>query len=194
MYRYGRSCAIFCYCLLTLFLVGCAPGAFASAPQAASSAPSVSLRGVDWANFTYFSSCYGNTQPFRARQGRARNGPISFEVFAPTFGNLGGDARSAAALPYECFAADSGGVRVFVYSGNAALPRLLGELPLPQAGGPAPLFNSLTVRISDEQIELSGASYSPSAPHCCPDLMLSLWYRWTGSYFVELRSRKVPLG
>jgi hypothetical protein len=162
-------------------------------PQRASPTPAAPLTSVDWANFTYFSSCYGNTQPFKAKHGRASNDHITFEVFAPIFGDLTGDGQAEAALPYRCSAVDSGGVRVFVYTGTATHPRLLGELPLPQTGGREPVFNSLAVQIRNEQIELSGMSYSPSAPRCCPDRLLSLWYRWTGSQFVTVRARETPL-
>jgi hypothetical protein len=70
---------------------------------------------------------------------------------------------------------------------------LLGQLPVAQTGGSEPVFNSLTVQISNQEIELTGASYSPNAPRCCPDRTLSLWYRWNGSQFVTVRTTEKPL-
>jgi hypothetical protein len=123
----------------------------------------------------------------------AHNDHITFEVFHPVFGDLTGDGQAEAAVPYQCYAADSGGMHVFVYSGDAAHPHLLGQLPLAQTGGSEPVFNTLTVQISNQQIELTGASYSPNAPRCCPDRTLSLWYRWNGSQFVTVRTTEKPL-
>jgi hypothetical protein len=182
-----------CSCVLALSLLGCSPDALFGTFHPAYQPPAPPLSGVDWANFTYFSSCYGNTEPFKARKGRARNGHITFEVFPPIFGDLTGDGQQEAALPYRCFAADSGGLQVFVYTGTAAHPRLLGQLPLAGSNGGVVLFNSLTVRIRDGQIQLTGASYSAGAPRCCPDRLLSIWYRWNGSHLVKVRCTNRPL-
>jgi hypothetical protein len=187
------SGSFLCCCLLALSLLGCSPDILAGPLHLASSMPSSPLTGVDWANFTYFSTCYGNTRPFKAREGWARNDHITFKVFAPIYGDLTGDGQAEAALPYQCFAADSGGVQVFVYTGTAAHPRLLGQLPLPRPLGDEVVFNSLTVRIHNEQIQLTGASYSQGAPRCCPDRLLSIWYRWTGSHLVKVRCTNRPL-
>jgi hypothetical protein len=139
------------------------------------------------------SSCYGNTQPFKTHNGVAHNDHITFEVFHPVFGDLTGDGQAEAALPYRCYAADIGGMHVFVYTGDAAQPHLLGQLPLTETSGSEPVFNTLTVQISNQQIELTGTSYSPDAPRCCPDRSLSLWYRWNGSQFVMVHTIEKPL-
>jgi hypothetical protein len=190
-----RSCSFLCWCLLTVSLWGCRSGSAVLPPHPASPTPpaSLTLTGVDWANFTYFSSCYGNTQPFKARDGRGRNDHITFEVFPPVFGDLTGDGQPEAALPYRCSASDKGGIQVFVYSGTAAHPRLLGQLPLSRPSGGVPMFNSLAVQIHNEQIQLTGMSYSAAAPRCCPDRSLSLWYRWNGSQFVTVRTTDMPV-
>jgi hypothetical protein len=193
MHEYRHSFSFLCWCLLTVSLLGCSPRASASLPPFASPTPPAPLTSVDWANFTYFSSCYGNTQPFKTKNGRASNDHITFEVFKPVFGDLTGDGQPEAALPYRCSAADSGGIRVFVYTGNAAHPRLLGELPLPETSGREPMLNSVAVQIRNEQIQLTGTGYSPTAPQCCPDRSFSLWYRWNGSRFVTVSSTETPL-
>jgi hypothetical protein len=187
------SCFFLCCCSLALLLPGCSSDTLASPLHLASPTPSAPLTGVDWANFTYFSTCYGNTRPFLALNGWARNDHITFEVFPAIFGDLTGDGQPEAALPYQCFAADSGGVQAFVYTGSAAHPRLLGQLPLARPNGDEVLFNSLAVRIYNEQIQLTGASYSPGVPRCCPDRLLSIWYRWNGSHLVKVRCTNRPL-
>jgi hypothetical protein len=193
MHASRRSCSFLCWCLLTVSLLGCGPGTSGGPPHLASHTSPAPLTGVDWANFTYFSSCYGNIQPFKAKNGRARNDHVTFEVFPPAFGDLTGDGQPEAALPYRCSAVDKGGIQVFVYSGTAAHPRLLGQLPLSRPSGGVPVFNSLEVQIHNEQIQLTGTSYSAAAPRCCPDRSLSLWYRWNGSQFVTVRSTDTPL-
>src|SRR5579883_104007 len=51
--------------------------------QAGPKATVTPLTAVDWANFTYFSSCYGNTQAFHTRNGQATNGHVHFYVYPP---------------------------------------------------------------------------------------------------------------
>src|SRR5438270_11345293 len=56
--------------------------------QATSNAASTPLTSVDWANFAYFSSCYGNTQTFHTKNGQATNDHIHFTIYPPTYGTL----------------------------------------------------------------------------------------------------------
>src|SRR5690242_21868040 len=109
-----------CYLLPILFvcfLAACGPLSqpSSSSTKEATSPPSstrtavsspatgTTLRAVDWADFTYFSSCYGNTQPFKARNGKAQNNQIRFEVYQPvSFGDLTGDGQLEAAVRYSC--------------------------------------------------------------------------------------------
>lgn len=149
-------------------------------------ASSTSLRAVNWANFTYHSSCYGNTQPFQARNGKAQNKFIQFQIYQPViFGDLTGDGQPEAAVRYSCTGADFGGVHVFVYSGQASHPLLLGELPLSDKNGQAGNWSVETITIANQTIQLSGRGYSSSAPHCCPDLHVEARYRWNGKQLVN---------
>lgn len=192
MRRYKYCLYTLLVCLMLAGIIGCGTSTYSHA-AGVSSTPSptktVPLTRVDWANFTYFSSCYENTKPFKARNGAARNGYISFQVYKPVYGDLTGDGQPEAAIPYSCSAADFGGVRVFVYGGSATHPVLLGDLPLPDKSGKITYWSVDTVSISNKEIHLVGKGDSPSAAHCCPDLHIEIGYRWNGSHFVVADSQ-----
>ncbi|HLI88257.1 MAG TPA: hypothetical protein VKV37_06175 [Ktedonobacteraceae bacterium] len=182
---------------LVILLAGC--GVPVQAIQAPTTTP-LAVKGepltkVDWSNFTYHSSCYGNTQPFKTKDGKARVNGISFQVYKPVFGDLTGDGQPEAAIPYSCAAADFAGVRVFVYSGVAAHPVLLGDLPLAGGIGNGNTWGSVQqTTINNQQITLSGQGYSASTPHCCPDLHITASYRWDGKQFVLVHASETPAG
>jgi hypothetical protein len=152
----------------------------------ASSASSASLEHVNWMNYTYNSSCYGNTQPFHVRHGVAVNNGVHFMVYQPYYGDLTGDAKAEAIIPYQCSAADTSGKHVFVYSGTATHPVRLADLPGAHASNT--LDNVMKVSIERGALYLAGVGYSAGAPRCCPDLAIENSYRWTGSTFVLVRS------
>ncbi len=156
----------------------------------ASPTPSSSLKSVDWPNFTYFTNCYENTQPFHAQHGQATNNYVHFYVYTPKYGDLTGDGQPEAVVPYQCSAADAMGVHVFVYTGTAAHPRLLGDLPLKDSQNA--IANVTTITISNEELHLEGDGYSSSAPHCCPDLYIKTDYKWNGKTFVIIQSHVSP--
>jgi len=156
-----------------------APPSKGSPTSATSNKP---LTSVDWANFTYFSSCYQNTEPFHTKNGRAVNGYVHFYVYTPKFGDLTGDGEVEAVVPYQCTAADATGVRVFVYTGDAAHVRLIGDLPQPDARGA--IDNVTKITVSNQTLHLAGDGYSPGTPRCCPDLFIKTNYQWNGKAFV----------
>ncbi len=171
------------YGVLLIFVVGCGNVSQSNSYNGRSSSSNAPLTAVDWANFTYFSSCYENTHPFHTKNGIAVNDGVHFRVFLPPkYGDLTGDGQPEAVVPYQCSAADSIGVHVFVYTGNASHVRLLGNLPPPNAEG---AFDNVTgITISNQELHLEGYGYSPNAAHCCPDLFIKTSYRWNGKAFV----------
>lgn len=156
------------------------------AEQTNSNTTATPLTSVDWANFTYFSSCYGNTQNFHTKNGQATNDHIHFSVFTPTYGDLTGNKQPDAVVPYQCTAADSSGVQAFVYSGTAEHPVLIGNLPLPDSRGT--IANITNVTISNGVLQLEGQGYSTHAPHCCPDLFIKTSYKWQGKAFMVVQN------
>ena len=117
---------------------------------------------------------------------------VHLQVYTPVYGDLTGDGQPEAAIPYSCTAADFGGVNVFVYTGNASKPVLLGELDVMSPGS----HNGGTVEtvtISKGIIQLVGKGYTPDAPHCCPDLRIQTSYRWNGSHFVMVSNEVTKL-
>ena len=149
---------------------------------------------VDWTNFTYFSTCYGNTQPFKTSNGKAQNKAIHFEVYGPiVFGDLTGDGQPEAAIRYSCTGADFGGVRVFIYSGTASHPILLGDLPLATKNNQGGSWTVERVNMTNQILQLVGRGYSASAPHCCPDLHIEASYRWDGKHFISTQFQTSPL-
>jgi hypothetical protein len=154
--------------------------------QISSSATATPLTAVDWANFAYFSSCYGNTQIFHTKNGQATNDHIHFSVFQPTYGDLTGNKQLDAVVPYQCTAADSMGVHAFVYSGTAQRPMLIGSLPLPDPKGT--IDNITKITIVNGVLQLEGTGYSANAPHCCPDLFIKTSYKWQGKSFVIVQN------
>jgi hypothetical protein len=154
--------------------------------QATSNATSTPLTSVDWANYTYFSSCYGNTQTFHTKNSQATNDHIHFSIYTPTYGNLTGNKQPDAVVPYQCSAADSSGLHAFVYSGTAEHPVLIGNLPLPDSSGT--IENITKITISNGILLLEGTGYSANAPHCCPDLFIKTSYKWQGNAFVIVQN------
>lgn len=168
--------------LLPLCLLGCGPSQPSPVKTQAAPLSQKPLTSVDWANFTYFSSCYQNTEPFHTRNGRAVNGYIHFYVYTPKYGDLTRDGELEAVVPYQCTAADASGVRVFVFTGNAADVRLIGDLPLPESMDA--IENVTKITISGGTLHLEGDGYSPGTPRCCPDLFIKTNYQWNGKAFV----------
>jgi hypothetical protein len=168
----------------------CYPGAASPTPTSAQptqTTPSSDLTKVDWANFTYFSSCFGNQQPFKARDGQATNDFILFQVYLPpTYGDLTGDGQPEAVVSYSCTGANFGGVHVLIYTGSAAHPTLLGDLPLSDPSDKLATVDS--VNISNGDLQLTGRGFSPTAASCCPDLSVNNSYHWDGSRFVLVNS------
>jgi hypothetical protein len=184
--------------LLLVFLVACGPSNQSppSSAKVVTSSPTstTSLTTVDWANFTYSSSCYGNTQPFKAHNSKAQNQFIRFEIYSPiTYGDLTGDGQPEAAIRYSCTGADFGGVHVFVYSGTASHPALLGDLPSVVKNEQGGNWSIEKVSIVNQTLQLTGRGYSASAPHCCPDLHIEASYRWDGKHFVSAQFKTSPL-
>ncbi len=88
------------------------------------------LTTVDWANFTYISSCYSSSpQQYTVHNGTATVGMDEFRRGTAIFGDLTGDGQPEAVILYSCVAADSYGPRTLVYSGTAEHPVLLADLP-----------------------------------------------------------------
>jgi hypothetical protein len=198
----NRNHLSFIFTLLSLLLVSSAIAACTSPSTSASTTASspaqavptsivthaASLTAVDWRNFTYTSSCYSDKpQQFVVKNGEGVVDGIHLQVYKPVYGDLTGDGQPAAAIPYSCSAADFAGVSVFIYSGNASKPVLLGELswmsPGSNNGGTVD-----TVTINQGILQLIGKGYTPEAPHCCPDLHIKTSYRWNGSRFVVVSS------
>jgi len=193
-----RTYSSFISKLFLLLLVGSAIVACASPSPSASTSPSspaqaapsstatkaAPLTAVDWQNFIYTSSCYSDKpQQFVVRNGEGVVDGIHLDVYNPVYGNLTGDGQLAAAIPYSCAAADFAGVSVFVYTGNASKPVLLGDLSLMSPGSNNGGTVD-TVTINHGILQLIGKGYTPDAPHCCPDLHIKTSYRWNGSRFV----------
>ena len=198
----NRNHLSFIFTLLSLLLVGLAIAACTSPSTSASTTassptqatptstvtPAALLTAVDWRNFTYTSSCYSDKpQQFVVRNGEGVVDGIHLQVYKPVYGDLTGDGQPAAAIPYSCSAADFAGVSVFIYSGNASKPVLLGELSLMSPGSNNGGTVD-TVTINHGIIQLIGKGYTPTAPHCCPDLHIKTSYRWNGSRFVVVSS------
>lgn len=186
----------FFFLLVASAIVGCgnvsnAQSTVATTPTTQPSAPP--LTKVDWNNFTYTSSCYSDKpRQFVVKNGEGAIDGTHLQVYKPVYGDLTGNGQLEAAVPYSCFAADSSGVRVFVYSGNAKKPVLLGELVLMSPG--AGMEGSVdSVTINNGIIQLTGKGYSPTAPHCCPDLRIKTSYHWNGSRFVIVSSQVTRL-
>ncbi len=197
-----RTYSSFISKLFLLLLVGSAIVACASASPSASTTPyspaqavptstvikAAPLTAVDWRNFIYTSSCYSDKpQQFVVRNGEGVVDGIHLQVYNPVYGDLTGVGQPAAAIPYSCSAADFGGVSVFVYTGNASKPVLLGDLSLMSPGSNNGGTVD-TVTIDHGIIQLNGKGYTPTAPHCCPDLHIKTSYRWNGSRFVVVSS------
>lgn len=139
------------------------------------------LTAVDWANFTYTSSCYSNSpQQYTVHNGTATANGVSFGVEPPVFGDLTGDGQPEAVILYSCVAADSYGPRALVYSGTAEHPVLLADLPAQNDS----LARIATVKIVNGNLQLSGQGYALGDASCCPSLQVTTTYKWNGTQFI----------
>jgi len=154
---------------------------------------SSSLMSVDWANFTYSSSCYGIRQTYHVHNGTAMVNNIFFQVEKPVFGDLTGDGQPEAVIPYSCTGADFGGESVFVYTGDATNPMLIGDLPTSDQLANNNLGSVEKVTINNSELILSGKAYGLGDAQCCPSLQYTVTYRWNGSAFVVVNLSEVSL-
>jgi hypothetical protein len=158
------------------------------APLSAAAAP---LTSVDWANITYSSSCFSNRSVrYVARNGQAQSNGIHFQVYTPIFGDITGDGRQEALVPYSCTGADFGGVHLYVYTGSAGQPSLLAEIPSRSFSSSLMVsvhtitLPALTVLPQERVLQVEGVGYSARAIHTCPDLDVTLRYQVTGGRLV----------
>ena len=151
---------------------------------AAAAAP---LTSVAWKNFTYTSSCFSSSpQRFVVRNGLAVTNHIRFQVYAPLYGDLTGNGQPEAIVPYSCTGADFGGVHVYVYTGTASQPKLLGEVPSPKAPSVGTISSVTAVTLplvltanaaQQSLLQVSGLGYSANTTHTCPNLLITVRYR-----------------
>lgn len=186
--------------LLAALLGSMGLSAYAARPaQAVAGSPAVqaaSLTTVDWNDFTYTSSCYSSKpRRFVARHGVAQVAGIHFQVYPPLFGDLTGDGRPEALVPYSCTGADFGGVHLFVFTGAASHPRLLAEIPSPTAPYVGSMASVRTVTLpvvtvmpQQRVLQVNGAGYSATAPHTCPDLDITLRYQVSRDHLIAMGS------
>ena len=161
-----------------------------------------SLTTIDWSDGAYTSACFSaHPRQFIARHGLATIDGTHFQVYPPIYGDITGDGRPEAIVPYSCTGADFGGVHVFVYTGTAGQPRLLGEIPSATVGSgmgaSAPpsiasvntvTLPALTALPSQRVLQISGTGYSANAPHSCPDLTITSRYRVAGNKLINAGS------
>jgi hypothetical protein len=190
-----RIARYFFLALLLAAVSACSAPAQASTAGGTTPTPAAPLTTVHWDNFTYTATCYGRTLQFHTQKGFAQSDGVSFQIYKPVFGDIAGNGDLEAALPYSCAAADFGGVRVFVFTGNADHPSLLGEnLPLPISVSGWNVWGSVErIHIANKLLTLTGKGYTRDAPHCCPDLQIEASYRWDGKHFNVVTSQVLPL-
>jgi hypothetical protein len=173
--------------LLALGLLVVVPLTAGLPTRPAAAAAAAPLTSEDWKNFSYTSTCFSSTsQRFVARNGLAVTNHIHFQVYTPIYGDLTGDGKPEAIVPYSCTGADFGGVHLYVYTGTAAQPKLLGEIPSPKApySGSISSVTAVTLPIAimgnaaqELLLQVSGVGYSANATHTCPDLSITVRYR-----------------
>jgi hypothetical protein len=142
------------------------------------------LNTVNWLYFTYPNPCDSSQQTISTTNGQGKTaGDFTIAIGTPVYGDVTHDGIWEALVPYQCVGADSFPEHVFVYTGTAEKPRLLGILPLASetitwSVDPHMMY------VADDTIQLQGRGYSPTAAHCCPDLYVYNQYTWDGSRFV----------
>ncbi|HLZ58542.1 MAG TPA: hypothetical protein VKR06_16510 [Ktedonosporobacter sp.] len=190
-----RTHAILLILPLFLLLTGCSDST-ASSQSLSPSVAAKPLNTVDWSNSAYPVSCAGGVHNFQARGGQANDHGIHFEVYAnkAVYGDLTAAGQTQAVIPYSCTAADFGGVRTLIMTGDSSNRVIIGDLPLPaKAKTDNTLKDADTIVIKNGEVSLSGRGYSSSAPHCCPDLQMTQSYRWDGKQFVLSHSTATKL-
>lgn len=189
-----RTYVLFLLLPLFLLLAGCDDSNVS--PQSTTLSVAKPLNTVDWNNFTYPINCAGSVHNFQVKDGQTTDGGIHFEVYAnkAVYGDLNGDGQADAAIPYSCTGADSGGVRVLIVTGDSSNRVIIGDLALPsKTQTDNTLKDADTIVIQNEQINLSGRGYSPSAAHCCPDLQMTQSFHWDGKQFILTHSSATKL-
>jgi hypothetical protein len=74
---------------------------------------------------------------------------------------------------------------VVIFSGTSSRGHLreIGRLPESRHD----YFVSLRLTITGGVLTLHGSTYSSGAPLCCPNVALTISYRWRGERFIEIR-------
>jgi hypothetical protein len=154
--------------------------------SAAISPPTISsLSAVDWANTTYPDVCHLTNQGSVAvtnGQAVGANG-VSMRVSDPLFAFLTRTDQEDAIIPYECYGATGSGVHILVFTGTVSQPVLAGQLPIDTP--PYTLTSVYSEGVDQHHLELFGVGYSSlTIPLCCPDVLVSESYFWSGGKFV----------
>lgn len=139
----------------------------------------------DWNNFTYETSCFSDhPRYFTAKGGKSIVDGTLFEIGIPIYGDITGDGKPEALVPYTCTGATSGPYNLFVYTVKNNSLIYLRQLPPEDRSYAGTIYATKNVKIYKGTAELSGIGYSNNAAHCCPDLNVTTKYQWNGNSFL----------
>lgn len=117
------------------------------------------------------------------------------EVSASRYVDVTGDGVPDELLLTACPTSTSANpAQVVVVDGTstASSPQVIGVLPgVPN--GMTNYYSSMSFTTKGTTVTLTGQSYSGNTPMCCPDLMLTITYRWRGGRFVQTRRTVKPV-
>lgn len=158
------------------------------------------LQSVDWQNYTYTvgkecgldASRQVTLTGGQAKDDKSYDIPHYWRINAPVaYSNLAGDGRDEAAIAFSCGWGTNQYSPVYVFTGDGKSPQLLGIISAKYGDRFPPIIQSL--KISGQQIQLSGLGYSPSAPHASPDVKLVFTYKWDGATFKQTNVQAAPI-
>lgn len=111
----------------------------------------------------------------------------SWDQFLPEirYADVTGDGVPEALAIGACPSPTSGNPSmVVIFSGTSPGDHLrkIGRLPESRHD----YFVNLRVGIKGDVLTLNGSTYSPGTPLCCPNVELTISYRWRGGRFIEI--------
>jgi hypothetical protein len=190
-------CAMLAGCSGTTITTGSLAGASPTATTTPSLPAMKSLAAVDWKNFTYPHGCFdSSTSPVTVANGTGSDKGWHLSIDTPVYGAITGTVLSEAIIPFNCTSADTMGVHVFVFTGTADHPTLMGRLPadsesFPKLSDVNP--STITTNSANHTVTFSGKGYAQNDGHCCPSLSVTNTYQWDGSRFHLVHQDQKPV-
>jgi len=150
------------------------------------------IRGVDFRNFDYPSSCLNGR--IHVSKGEKRDdGVLSFKVVKTIYGDVTGDGSEAAVVQTMAPEGNSACNEVFVFAAPASGLKLLARLE-PSDWGKGEEDNGSEFQVSDLRVinRQLAVSFLAGGFHACPAWTVTARFQWKGDRFLRVGLDRKP--